>query len=429
MATSPRHIERIKPNSIEADPSNRRNAVAVVGQLAPRRPGMTKPPSRISTLLIATLYILFVQGDLLPMPATLPDLPKIAAVGLVVVLIAAPKRDLPWPTAVLVALTCVIPAIAWGIMGPSPESDYAQSKALVLSAYVLPAVLFAPLLLRKHDLAPLAWAIASFGLVLGVVTLQTNQNVAGRAFPLEENPIWAARALGMAALAWWWLGNKSPASRTLVTRLAALFSFTALLYTGSRGPAAALVIALAGMLLSDPAKRSLKAISLGVVVILAATASLLLPPTGIPRALTALLQPLTGEATDYARIEMWQRSLSYMADNPIGAGLGNWRSSGAGYSIYKYPHDLYLEVGVEVGWAALAALVTVLGLTLLNLWRNSATSQTARLCLGLLTFNAICVAVSGDMAAGVFFGTLSIGLCYGSLKEGRENARLVRTSF
>ncbi len=134
----------------------------------------------------------------------------------------------------------------------------------------------------------------------------------------------------------------------------------ALLWTGSRG---GLIAMITGTGVVFALRFGLW--QAGGVVAVALGCFLLIPNPIRERS----IREHVANAESYSRVQMWQRSLDQMADHPFGVGLGLYQYTYPRYAfpvegeITRYgkvaqtPHNEYLQIGVELGSAAVLVFV------------------------------------------------------------------------
>ena len=86
----------------------------------------------------------------------------------------------------------------------------------------------------------------------------------------------------------------------------------------------------------------------------------------------------------------------------------------------RYPHNLWLEVLCEAGWAAGGMLIAIVVRVAWRLVRASRTEPAAVLLLSLAAFEVVCVSVSGDLNARTFFFVLTLGYAVSWWRNGQE---------
>jgi O-antigen ligase len=307
--------------------------------------------------------------------------------------------------ALLLATLIAVPAY----LNP-PTSIYGTDKTSAYLMLTVPTAAAALLIRDRRDITTWAkvWVVA--GLALAVFALAGGVDPNGRAIGSDgsSNPIWLARGIGSPAAALLWL----MATRATALRIglpAAGILAVGLYATGSRGPVVALVIAAVIVAtLSSPTARASRAATLALLSaagLFLAVAFRLVPATS---RIGALLYEPGAELEASDRIALARPTLDVIADHPAGVGIGNWAVH-VPIPPYLYPHNLFLEVTAEAGWAAGAVLIAVLLRVTVRLWRASKTEPAAVLMLALLVFETTCVSVSGDLNARTFYFVLALG--------------------
>ena len=140
----------------------------------------------------------------------------------------------------------------------------------------------------------------------------------------------------------------------------------AILWTGSRG---GLIAMMAGTGVIVALRFGLWRAS--AVVVMTLTCLLIVPNPIRERSISEHM----ANTASYARWQMWQRSLTMMSDRPLGVGLGLYQYFSPRYAfpiegeITRYgrsaqtPHNEYLQIGVELGWMAIAVFLWAVVLT------------------------------------------------------------------
>lgn len=236
------------------------------------------------------------------------------------------------------------------------------------------------------------------GLATGLLIFSPQEFQAGRLSFGDNNPIWMARAvgwLGLAAAGWFLFDPR----RFLPAAALFLISAFGIILTASRGPLLALLLAaMAGLLLSDFRHKW----SLFIAGVAASVASLLiLDLLGLLDA--SLLTLGTREDSSDIRANILSYTLQMIAGNPHGIGVGWFNYQDAIF----YPHNIWLEVFVEWGWAFGAAFALVTGIGVWGVMRLPASMTFAKM---LLVYELVNAGVSGDVTSPrMLYGLLIIG--------------------
>ena len=222
---------------------------------------------------------------------------------------------------------------------------------------------------------------------------------------------WIMALAAVAAFAHWFEFRKR-----YYLLLFAIFT-AALVWTESKGP----LLAFFGSLLFfglSAAKRSPKTIL--AIVALGAALSYLLYPLLLSRVEGTRLEAIArifewsfsdndqGSVGD--RVELYRYAMSLILENPtIGIGIGNFR-----YGQYIYPHNIHLEIFVELGvLVGLAHLIFV----------SASFFRSPLLYRSLIVLFVLCGCFSGDMSYLRFLYCFClVGIYLGRASRCREHA-------
>ncbi len=249
------------------------------------------------------------------------------------------------PLAFLLFLAAL--SLAW-----SEDPDYGATK-LTLSVWTgfLPA---ACVLVLAAASQRVSWAlIVALGLMSAVALIAyaaPSADYPGRPTLFGENPIWAARALFVGAL----VAIFGPFP-SLVRFVSAALMIAAGLMTLSLGPALGLAIGVwAGVGESFRRGNRLEPrflvvwTALGVLMGIAVLIAL----SGSPEGDTSLISSLARQQDVTSRQAYLGASLPLFAQSPlVGIGIGGFAATG----LDTYPHNLFVEVGLELGLLGLIA--------------------------------------------------------------------------
>lgn len=200
---------------------------------------------------------------------------------------------------------------------------------------------------------------------------------------------------------WWW------------TAVAAA-CIGAVVMVGSRGPVVALVLAVLAALLVGKVLHRRRATALaGIVVIMASVWAVLESSLRQPERIARLL---AGDLTDEARESLLREAVSAVAHNPLGVGWEGFSTLPAIQWIYGgrtvYPHNFMVEVFLEGGWLAGAALLGLAVLSIRGYVLNSRSPETAAM-LGLGVYWLVVAQTSGDINGNrMTWAMLTLGLMY-----------------
>ena len=296
----------------------------------------------------------------------------------------------------------------------------------------------------KRGSIPAAWFLAFFGAAVSLYFLATHDwdafatkyaaiSVVGRSLqsPLPALPghrlhpnvtggILAMMAPFAAAVSWQAARKRNWKALILGTGLLGI-SLLGLLLSMSRGAWLALLGAtvlwgiwwLAGLGSKQPGRRRL--IFAGVLL---STAMILLGILlfwpGIPQRLLTSLPLLAGGTS---RLDLFRNSVALVQTYPfIGAGLGSYMML---YSTYAYlthvgfiihAHNIYLDVWIEQGMAAILALVWMWGVFGIGLWREAYKGRI-RPYLGAAALSLATILLHG-LVEDALFGSRSLMLLF-----------------
>ena len=276
----------------------------------------------------------------------------------------------------------------------SAQRAYAESKSIFFVASVLPfAIALALLLPSPASLRPAALVQLALGVGVAIVSvaLQSDTVLGDERYQWQGNVI----ALAMMVAVQFWL-----IKRPWVVAVIGALGVAGILYAGSRQSVA---IIGAGMVLTSaywagaahwnagvPWKKSVLSIRvvLPLLVLLAQAAAILGtrlvfgPLQHVGSAVTNPCHCVTYRIIDAAtggtggHLDLAKAGLSLFVHHPIaGAGLGSFVGL---VSTYQYPHNVFLEVGGELGLIGLVLIFVPLAFAWLRLvWQGMRTADPA----------------------------------------------------
>lgn len=326
------------------------------------------------------------------------DLTLLTAAFVVLMMIRARIAHGPTTGRVMVAWllwVAFIPAVAL-----SDFDSYSVTKISTLFTITL-VLAIAPFYLLRTEGQRVAFirALAVIAVILAVLALlspTTSASYTNRLTLEGADTIGTARVSMAGAvilvIAAFQRGIK-PILRIAMIGLAGLTAMLGVL-SGSRGPVIAGVAAILLVIVFAPAMKKyrgralLGAAFLGSVVVWIALQN---QSDGLNR----IMSILTGDSdtSSSVRSDMWDSGVSRVLQNPVGIGWGGYADEG---SIYRYPHNLFIEIGIEAGWLILLVFAALVVATLVRGVRV-AKDTTGVVFLGLLIFSIINVMVSADI--------------------------------
>jgi O-antigen ligase len=312
-------------------------------------------------------------------------------------------------------------------LGVSPSTSYGSVKLRLFLAENL-TLLVAGIIIgrrRRHmslfvTLTLVAATVTALVLAKGLVTGHGLPTLAGRySLYQDESPIGLARdaSIGLIVAVYVLLWSRSAFLR-LFAFIAGPLIAVAFFAAGSRGPVLGFLVGLVILLavtLRDPAsRRRILLVSLALPVAAFAVTQFV-PGADLRRSLSFLVFGGGDSAVSNGRYLLWHQAYDAFHAHPL-LGLG----TGAFASINPadlYPHDLFLEVAVELGFlgVALVALTVGGGAVRLAQVLSRAVGEDrghAALASGLLAAALVNALVSSDIA-GNHALWLAVGLGLG----------------
>lgn len=278
-----------------------------------------------------------------------------------------------------------------------PETTYGDGKLERLYT-VTPAAILAVLLIRdRATVVTFArlWLVGSVALAaVTVAGYQPGDRSAGFE-DADAGPIGVAQMLAVGVVIAVWLAWER--LRWRLVALPAVVLLTAGVFaTGSRGPLAAAVIAVAALALAK--ERAVGRVYLLTVLTTGAAVALVyVDRLRYSRIGDLFFDPTSDLALTY-RGMLWGEALAAIPENPGGVGLGNYAYETPAFALW--PHNLFLEVFVEHGWIVGAVFLVAVVRVLIRVSRRCRGGEPeTRLLLALLVTQLLYVSVSGDLSA------------------------------
>ena len=323
--------------------------------------------------------------------------------------------QLNYPLIVLLVFLSFLPGFIASSLNP-----YGQIKLLaVIVALIL---VIAPSMSR--NVSANIELLLKFILLIAIGTsvcllLFGESDVAGRIAVWGLNPISTGRVTGLAVVI---------LSAVLVIRwrgiapywiaiIAIPIGTVATFQSGSRGPILAILVSLAAVLLvAGPSKTFIQRATILGFLGLGARLLFSSPILENTRLTTA-------DAN--GRDILFGTAVETIASNPTGIGWGNFYLELPNFSrvdaFTLYPHNIFLEIGVEGGWFALATFVMLVFLSFRNLLRGvQAGKSIAVIVLAVFIFALVNASLSSDFVGNRLLW-LSIGLSLLSFDDNQHS--------
>lgn len=357
-------------------------------------------------VLRVTALALLLCGSLLP-PVAGIGIHVLASIAVAPLVVYEILRYLPRIAPVVVAALVVFgPLLIGGTLNP-PVGEYGIDKWSAFTTSSLLSGAAVAIIRDARHLVSFAKVWVVISVVLAATTLQQS-GVVERAGGYAESPIWMGRALGLGVVCALWLMWQRHVPRA-IGLLAALIFVAAIVATGSRGPFLGMVAAVLALSLVISHGRLRRLLSLLAVAFLALVLAPSIASIRDSR-LYQVFQTLGDGRSDQIREQMWSRSWQLLQREPSGVGVGSWQWEAPSPTSHRYPHNIFLEVGTEMGVLVGVALLVTVVLTIVRLAWLARQHAGAALVLALLVSEGIGVSVSGDMTARTFFAMITLGV-------------------
>lgn len=254
---------------------------------------------------------------------------------------------------------------------------------------------------RRCFLGAVLVIAALMAIALVVYPDQSAQAAYGRLTLEGSNSVGTARVVGAGAVSALVIGLATTRFRIVWLSLAAALCAVTV-FVGSRGPFVALVVSAVIVLLTAKTFRGGRKVPTLVIGALALLALLAYVTQSNNRAASRIALLLTGESVDENRLFLVRHTLSLIRHFPIGIGWGGFASAPTDpaslYGRFPYPHNIFLEVVVEGGWIAGAAIIVLFCLSVRGFVQQSASVEGAALfAVGL--YWMLVAQTSGDVNA------------------------------
>ncbi|MFC3039866.1 O-antigen ligase family protein [Virgibacillus xinjiangensis] len=332
----------------------------------------------------------------------------------------------------LVFLSYVLMSLYW-----TPSTEYAYEKTFYLWTLTLWSVLATSLIISSNvqRVYRFLFMVSAFGvwiLAESIVSILTSENMKFINV-LGGNYIGVSRILGLLfiiTLSYSLFKVKSKKYKvSLYIFLAVVISV--MFSTGSRGPLLAILIALTYLFIraiyirrsTIQIKKSFFTLFSGFILITLYMLYLFVNdklPSSINRVLVVFTQDDFGSSAG-ARVTHYMNGIELWKDEFLfGHGIGSWGILNYGSDERSYPHNILLEVGVELGILGLLLFFLIHIIPLQKLLFSSYISRTITLILIFLGVNSL---ISGDLNDNrYYFSFMGLAMCINSLalKENKS---------
>jgi O-antigen ligase len=309
-----------------------------------------------------------------------------------------------------VAMAFALLALMMLRLGASGDQSYGTEKIELYFADCLVLLVGAVFLganrraFRFSLLLTLAVAAAESVYLIGEILSGASETFVGRfAVSAQEGPILLGRDGGTGVLIAMFVVLAWPRGWIRTSAIVALpLCLISLIAAGSRGPVVACVVGLVVLLSLVGADRQVRrrlAALIGALVGAAIVVPFVVPGSAVGRSLSTILGSAGGLSSD-GRSTLWASAYTSLSHHVLlGIGTGGFGSLNLGY---PYPHNILLEVGLELGALGLLALVVMIGsiaVRLARLWRETRLGERleASLLIALLASAVVNAFFSGAL--------------------------------
>jgi O-antigen ligase len=333
-----------------------------------------------------------------------------AWVGLAVLLILMRRQDTvaPWALfTVPVAMAVLLLGMMLLRLGPSLDPSYGSTKLQLYVAdnliFMVGAIFVGAETASRRLFLKITLTVMAAGALYLLFKLLTGaaEQFSGRfSISVQEGPIYLGRDSATGVLIATWLILASRGRTRLLAALALPLMIISLIAAGSRGPVVAFAVGFGVMLAfaarTRRARRRIGAV-VGLLLLAAVLVPLLLPGSAIGRSLSTIIGSASGLSSN-GRSAIWAQAWTEFSRHlAFGIGTGGY---GGIDPINAYPHNILLEVGVELGVIGLVALVVMIGSMLRRLvavwrWTPGDISLEASLYIGLFVMALVNAFFSG----------------------------------
>jgi O-antigen ligase len=179
----------------------------------------------------------------------------------------------------------------------------------------------------------------------------------------------------------------------------------AAIWTQSKGPLLSIFVTALFLLVVNLGKK--RAVSMLGFFVLFACVLVVSLPEEFTRRFLAIFRVLLGatDESDYGSVgyrqDAWRDAYQMFMEHPLwGVGVGNWQFLSRVGEI-QYPHNMFLEVGAEMGFPGISMMLATLGYLFLR------SEGWGRLAVG---YFCLCCSFSGDFSYFRFMVAIPLGL-------------------
>jgi O-antigen ligase len=210
----------------------------------------------------------------------------------------------------------------------------------------------------KKSLRLFFYSLAFLGIVITIYSLLFKQEGYNRLVIADSNPIWISRYVSFG-LFWFILLFFHKKIKSVYFILLLIPMLYVMVSTGSKGPLAALFLALLVLMTKFIRKPSLTKktlLTVYLVCLLSIPVYFIFGDLLSPE-LERYTSFFTGTYEESERKMLYSLSFELISTHPLGIGIGKF----AFYSpVFLYPHNIILEAFVEIGWIFGAYLILLL---------------------------------------------------------------------
>jgi hypothetical protein len=315
---------------------------------------------------------------------------------------------------VMGALIVTAPGFVW-----AGDHLYATEKVNGLLTILLPLIVVVSILIRHPDDLRVFWmgvlTLAIIGVLVGFFEIVSGVDIGQRGSDNDGslNPIAAGRLGGTVIIAMFFGKIRAipfPAQAGLVVCGAGV-----LLGAASRGPLLALILAIgltAAGYRAWRGKVALVAMAVGIAMT-AGVGNLVLKESG------DRLLDSGNDGGGSGRSSLWALAFEKIQIFPQGVGWGQFSDRGTIGAPGEYPHNFFLELGLEAGVIAMVTCILFVWFTFRMLWKSM--GDVGPMVFALVAFWLITAQFSSDMNGNRVFVVALFG-SYAAFRSGPDTS-------